>query len=79
MTFSFSCLVELYPQVYHGWKESRRAGCTPLKVSSSVLEMNPCACVTLLFVQVQLTYLTLPWWTIIKDILDTRETPLLSF
>jgi hypothetical protein len=30
-------------------------------------------------VQVQLTYLTLPWWTIIKDILDTRESPLLTF
>merc|ERR1712080_153476 len=43
-----------YTQVFHGWKENKRAGCIPLKV--------------------HLTYLTLPWWHIVKDILETRES-----
>lgn len=48
-----------YTQVFHGWKENKRAGCIPLKV--------------------HLTYLTLPWWHIVKDILETRETSMLTF
>jgi len=48
-----------YTQVFHGWKENKRAGCIPLKV--------------------HLTYLTLPWWHIVKDILETRDRPLLTF
>jgi len=48
-----------YTQVYHSWKETKRAGCIPLKV--------------------HLTYLTLPWWHIVKDILDVRDSPLLTF
>jgi len=48
-----------YTQVYHGWKETRRAQSVPLKT--------------------HLTYLTLPWWAIIKDILDSKEMPLLTF
>jgi len=26
-----------------------------------------------------LTYVTLPWWSIAKDLLDHRETPILTF
>ena len=29
--------------------------------------------------RVHLTYITLPWWTIVKDILDIRDSPLLTF
>ena len=31
------------------------------------------------FPQVHLTYLTLPWWHIVKDILETRESSMLTF
>jgi hypothetical protein len=48
-----------YTQVYHGWKEHKKAQSTPLKT--------------------HLTYLTLPWWTIIRDILDSKDVPLLTF
>ena len=48
-----------YTQVLHSWKETKRAGCIPLKVN--------------------LTYITLPWWTIVNSILHTRESPMLTF
>ena len=48
-----------YTQVLHNWKETKRAGCVPLKVN--------------------LTYVTLPWWTIVNSILHTRESPMLTF
>ena len=34
---------------------------------------------SLCFPQVHLTYLTLPWWHIVKDILETRESSMLTF
>jgi len=48
-----------YTQVFHGWKETKRSQCVPLKV--------------------HLTYLTLPWWHIVRDILETRDRPILTF
>ena len=87
--FVCSCL----QQVFHGWKENKRAGCIPLKVQIiSGLKSNWCSCESygnfsnrtfttnsLCFPQVHLTYLTLPWWHIVKDILETRESSMLTF